>query len=176
MKPVVRLLSLFVVLAWGQTHAELQSSDEQGFVSVHELELAASPEESYRAFVDDVAAWWDANHSFSGQASAFSIDDRAGGCFCEIHGDVEVEHLRVVNVKRGSAITLRGGLGPLQGMAVTGSMSLTFEPAAVGTLLKYRYSVGGYLPGGLKPLAGPVDQVQLGQLKRLQAYLAERAD
>ena len=81
----------------------------------------------------------------------------------------------VVNVQRGRSITLRGGLGPLQSMAVTGAMTFVFEPHPQGTLLKYSYQVGGYLPGGLQALAGPVDQVQLGQLQRLQAFLAQQA-
>jgi hypothetical protein len=39
------------------------------------------------------------------------------------------------------------------------------------TRLDYRYVVSGFAPGGLVGLAEPVDQVQLGQLERLAAYL-----
>ena len=39
------------------------------------------------------------------------------------------------------------------------------------TRLQYRYAVGGYSPEGLAELAVPVDQVQLGQLQRLQRYV-----
>ena len=177
--PTKSIYSLFTLLAVTVlmvlpplASAEISHASEHGFVSEHELVLAAPPAEAYRALVQDVARWWDASHSFGLRASAFSIDDRAGGCFCEVVGDVAVEHMRVVNVERGKSLVLRGGLGPLQSMAVTGSMSFQFVPHAEGTLLRYKYSVGGYLPGGLAELAQPVDQVQLGQLKRLQAFVA----
>ena len=151
--------------------AEVVDKDANGFVSEHTLQLPVTPDVAYAALVNDVALWWDASHSFGGSAAAFSIEDRAGGCFCERNGDVEVEHLRVVNVARGKSITFIGGLGPLQSMAVTGSMSFTFSPVEGGSELIYQYSVGGYLPGGLEVLAEPVDRVQLGQLERLKRYL-----
>ena len=153
------------------SYAEVVDSDANGFISAHTLYLPVEPEAAYNALVKDVALWWDASHSYAGQAAAFSIEDHAGGCFCERNGDVEVEHMRVVNVARGQSITLQGGLGPLQSMAVTGSMSFIFLPAEGGSELKYQYSVGGYLPGGLESLAEPVDRVQLGQLQRLKRYL-----
>lgn len=174
MRAVIFLVSIVTAsLASGVAFAEVEHVSPHGFVSTHELALDATPAESYRAFVQDVAQWWDATHSYSGEASAFSIDDQAGGCFCETTGDIRVQHMRVVNVHKGRSITMLGGLGPLQSMAVHGSMSFVFLPGDTGTTLQYQYSVGGYLPGGLESLAGPVDQVQLSQLKRLQAYLAK---
>ena len=152
--------------------AEVKAVSDQGFVSEHVLQLAASPEEAFKALVDDVALWWDASHSYGGEASAFSLSASAGGCFCEeLPGAVSVEHMRVVNVTQGKRLVMLGGLGPLQTMAVTGSMSFDFAPHEQGTLLTYRYSVGGYVPGGLQQIAGPVDQVQLGQLQRLQQFV-----
>lgn len=164
--------AIMAILISPTVHAEVLDVGPHGFVSTHELALNASAKEAYTAFVEDVAKWWDGSHSFSGSAAGFSITDVAGGCLCERAGDVEVEHLRVVNVARGQTITFTGGLGPLQAMAVTGSMTFVFKPTETGSTLTYRYSVGGYLPGGLEPLAEPVDRVQLGQLQRLQQYLA----
>lgn len=165
---------LFVMLtAFAQTSfAEVTASAPEGFVSEHQLVLAATPERAYAALVDDIALWWDASHSYSGQAAAFTLNATAGGCFCEQTEDISVAHMRVGNAQTGRSLTLLGGLGPLQSMAVTGSMTFSFEPHAQGSLLKYSYRVGGYVPGGLEAMAGPVDQVQLGQLKRLQKYLA----
>ncbi|MFT7654734.1 MAG: hypothetical protein ACI9UU_003855 [Candidatus Azotimanducaceae bacterium] len=168
----------FAVLGGGlgaeRSSAQVTHASEFGFVSEHELILTATPAESYSAFVHEIASWWDANHSYSGQAQAFRIEDKAGGCFCETTGDVEVQHMRVVNVARGRSLTMVGGLGPLQAMAVQGSMSFNFLPHADGTRLVYEYHVGGYLPGGLAPLAEPVDRVQLSQLKRLQNFLISK--
>jgi hypothetical protein len=65
-----------------------------------------------------------------------------------------------------------GGLGPLQSMAVNGSMTFTLSQADNGgTKLEYEYAVGGYSPDGLEGIAGPVDRVQLEQLQRLQHFI-----
>ena len=80
--------------------------------------------------------------------------------------------MRVVNAQPGKSLTLQGGLGPLQYMGVAGSMLFAMQAAEGGTQLTYRYIVGGFQPGGLAAMAEPVDRVQLGQLKRLQQYLA----
>ena len=165
-------VALAVLLATPVVVAEVTASSAGGFVSQHTLQLAASPDDAYRALTSDVGAWWDADHSHSGRASNFFMDTRAGGCFCErLDGGGVVEHMRVVFLQPGKRLRLAGGLGPLQEMAVTGSMTFDLAPSEGGTLLSYTYAVGGFVPGGLDKLANAVDAVQLGQLKRLQAYL-----
>jgi len=84
-----------------------------------------------------------------------------------------VRHMQVVFADPGKQLRLSGGLGPLQAMGVAGSMSFVLIAQGEGTRLMYRYEVGGYTAGGLAALAGPVDQVQLGQLNRLKAYVEE---
>jgi len=84
-----------------------------------------------------------------------------------------VRHMQVVFADPGKQLRLSGGLGPLQAMGVAGSMSFVLIAQGEGTRLMYRYEVGGYTTGGLAALAGPVDQVQLGQLNRLKAYAEE---
>ena len=171
-KQLCRTAICLLFFASTLSRAEVTAVSDHGFVSEHRLILAATPDDAMAAMINDVHLWWDASHSFGGRAAGFSIDATAGGCFCEqIEDGGSVQHLRVVNVLPGKSITFHGGLGPLQSMAVTGAMTFAFEPHAQGSELKYRYSVSGFLPGGLQPLAGPVDQVQLGQLKRLQEYL-----
>ena len=134
------------------------------------------PEAVYRALTQEVAAWWDGDHSWSGDAANFSMDAQAGGCFCETLPDGgSVEHMRVVFAQPGRLLRLRGGLGPLQGLGVTGTMDFRLEDDGHGgTRLKYRYGVGGFVPGGLASMAEPVDLVQLHQLERLAEYLASR--
>ena len=68
---------------------------------------------------------------------------------------------------------MHGGLGPLARMGVAGAMSFSLAAHERGTELRYRYEVGGFTVGGLEAIAPAVDAVQLGQLKRLQAYLAD---
>jgi len=168
-------LSLVVLttLAPAIARSEVVAVDANGFVSEHELVLAAIPLQAYVALTRDIHQWWDGAHSFGGSAAGFTLTAEAGGCLCEaLPRGGSVEHMRVVNAQPGVSLTLRGGLGPLQTMGVTGSMMFVFEPHPEGSLLRYRYAVGGYAPSGLAPLAEPVDRVQLGQLKRLQQFIA----
>ena len=80
--------------------------------------------------------------------------------------------MTVVFVDRDSTLRMLGGLGPLQSMAVNGSMTFALTESDSGaTRLEYEYAVGGYSPDGLEALAEPVDRVQLGQLKRLQRFV-----
>ncbi len=171
----IRLLGvLSLYLLWAPfSRAEVVAADTHGFVSEHELVLAAIPLQAYVALTRDIHLWWDASHSFGGHAAGFSLTAEAGGCLCEaLPRGGSVEHMRVVNAQTGVSLTLHGGLGPLQTMAVSGSMIFVLEPHPDGSLLRYRYAVGGYAPGGLAPLAEPVDRVQLGQLQRLQRFIA----
>ncbi len=152
--------------------ADVTSRSADGFVSEHTLIIAAPRAKVYHALTDEVGRWWDPLHSYSGDAASFSIDARPGGCFCERISDGGVAHMFVVFVQRNSLLRMVGALGPLQAMAVTGSMTFSLSDASDGaTQLKYRYEVGGYSPDGLEGLAEPVDQVQLGQLERLRRYV-----
>ena len=170
------LCGLLLCVMTAAVPAEVTDVSASGFTSQHQLILAVPPAEAYQALTGSVSEWWDAVHSFGGDAAAFSIDARAGGCFCEaLAGGGTVEHMRVVRVVPGKVLVMRGGLGPLQQMGVTGAMTFSFEPHAEGSVLTYRYVVGGYVAGGLEGMAGPVDQVQLGQLKRLQNFVGTGA-
>lgn len=167
-------ISLLIFPAAG-IRADITDSAPHGFTSVHELTIAASPDHVFAALTAEVAKWWDPAHSHSGDASNFSMQLEAGGCFCErLPGGGVVEHLRVVFVRPGSLLRLAGGLGPLQTMGVAGSMEFRLESRGdEQTLLKYKYVVGGYYVDGLDSIAELVDQVQLGQLLRLKRYVEE---
>ena len=173
-----RQATMLVACLWlaAGAGAEVTASSPGGFVSEHELIVDRTPEQVFTALTVEVASWWDAAHSYSGDAANFSLTPEPGGCFCERLADGGgVEHMRVVFAQPGRLLRLEGGLGPLQGMGVSGAMDFALEPAAEDrTRLRYRYAVSGFAPGGLDALAGPVDQVQLGQLQRLAAYLASR--
>ena len=158
-------------------HADVLAKSDSGFVSEHRLQLAAPPLSAYQALTDEIHRWWDAKHSYSGEARNFSLDARPGGCFCEALPGGGVEHMRVTHAAPGKRLNLVGGLGPLQELGASGTMSFVLRASETGTQLQYRYVVAGaipeaLLPGGLAALADAVDAVQLGQLKRLQAYLA----
>ena len=174
MQPKLILTCLLVsALLLAQTsRAEVTNISAQGFLSEHHLDLAADPHTVFAALAHSIDKWWDASHSYSGDAAAFSLDLKPGGCFCEISDTgIAVEHMRVVRVIPDKLIVLRGALGPLQDQGVAGSMHFALTATDQGTHLTYRYSVGGYYPGGFKDISIGVDHVQLQQLKRLQAFV-----
>ncbi|MGI9324426.1 MAG: hypothetical protein ACR2PZ_04350 [Pseudomonadales bacterium] len=165
-------VAILLLLLAGNSAAAVTAVSASGFISEHRLQLQATPQDAYLALTRDVHRWWDAAHSYSGKAENFSLDARPGGCFCEALPSGGVEHMRVAHAAPGERLNLIGGLGPLQALGVSGTMSFVLEPNARGTQLVYRYAVSGFAEGGLAAYAEPVDQVQLGQLKRLQAFLA----
>ena len=146
------------------------SATDSGFEVLENASVSASPREAYARLID-VGAWWNKEHTFSGDASNLTLDARVGGCFCErLKDGGGVQHLSVVYVAPNQTLRLTGGLGPLQALGVAGSMTITLTPSADGTAIALRYRVGGYTSDGIRKWAAPVDDVlgeQLGRLKRL---------
>ncbi|HSR50649.1 MAG TPA: SRPBCC domain-containing protein [Acidobacteriota bacterium] len=168
----VGILITGLILAVGATlAAEVVDASANGFTVRHQVSIAKDADQVYADIVDHVGSWWNPDHTFSMDASNLSIDDKAGGCFCEKLPDGgEVRHLVVVNAVPGKMLRMTGGLGPLQGMAVTGAFTITLTPQDGSTQVEFRYTVGGYAPGGLNAIAGPVDGVIGEQLARLKGF------
>ena len=86
-----------------------------------------------------------------------------------------VQHAQVVMAQEGRALRLSGGLGPLQGLAVVGVLTIVTSSgtgAETGRhFLRMTYRVGGGAEAGLDKLAGAVDGVIGEQFKRLKALL-----
>lgn len=156
-----------MALAWGAC-AEVLDADDDGFVSAHEVVIEATPSRVFDALVDEVHRWWDPAHSYSGDAANFSLDADCGLCEDLDADSGLVRHMRVDAWRRGKWLVLGGGLGPLQRLGVSGSMSFDFEATETGTRVVYRYTVNGRNVGAW---ADPVDRVQLGQLLRLKRYV-----
>ena len=68
-------------------------------------------------------------------------------------------------------LRLTGGLGPLGLLGVDGNMTWEFADGEDGTTIRFSYAVGGYRPGGLDEIAGPVDYVIGEALSRLKAHI-----
>jgi len=152
--------------------AEVLDAASGGFSLVHEVTIDASRDEAWRAAVDEVGRWWNSEHTISGDAGNMSIDAQPQGCFCESLGEhAGVVHLTVTFVNPRVLLRLTGGLGPLGLMGVDGNMTWEFIDADEGTLVRFAYAVGGYRPGGLEELAGPVDFVVGEALQRLKAHV-----
>lgn len=172
MKHVRSLLACVLCCAPTYAAAEVKSISEGGFTVTHELSTNAAPEAVYGA-VQKIGQWWNPDHSWTGQAANLYLDASLGGCFCERLPDGGgVEHLRIIYLAPGQQIRFDGALGPLQGLAVSGRMLWTFEPAEDGTRISFTYHVSGVMDGGFEGLAPAVDGVIGEQLTRLGAFLA----
>lgn len=165
------ILAGFLLLPGQLAFADVVTSAASGFEIKVEVEVPTSASEAYDQFLK-VDEWWDTNHSLYGKAAGFSIEPRAGGCFCETDGDKSRLHMLVTEVEPGRKLVMVGGLGPLQGLGLHGAMSFTFEPVTESRArIIHVYRVTGYHPDGLQGLATAVNRVQTGQLQRLQTKL-----
>jgi uncharacterized protein YndB with AHSA1/START domain len=155
----------------GLALAEVADSSAGGFTVKATFGIQAAPDEVYRRLIH-IGDWWDSEHTFSGDAHNLSIEEKAGGCFCErLPNGGGVRHLEVLFVAPGKTLRMGGGLGPLQGIAAGGTMTIKLSPAGSGAKLEMTYSVAGYLPSGMNTLAAPVDSVLTSQFTRLKNYI-----
>lgn len=155
-------------------HAEVKESAANGFtVEVTQL-VQAPPAMAWRALVNDVDHWWLKPHRWFGPQSRLSIDPRAGGCFCEVAGTRQAEHMQVLLVEPGKLLRMRGALGPLQDMGLDGVTDIRLQAQGKRTQLTLRYRVGGYAPDEPGQIAPQVDKVLGQQLWALAEYLRKR--
>lgn len=165
--------------------AEVVASSPGGFAVRHQVVVAASPEDAW-AEIGQPANWWNAEHSYSGDAANLKLDLAVGGCFCETLPAAEgagpdspprggAEHMRVIYVERPRALRLSGALGPLQSEALSGTLTITLKPMDAGTRILWEYVVGGYMRFKPEQIAASVDKVIGEQVASLGARLGARA-
>ncbi|KRB08723.1 polyketide cyclase/dehydrase [Lysobacter sp. Root690] len=150
-----------------------------GFTIENEQTVPVDPATAWKALVGEVDRWWPKDHTWWGAGSTLSIDPRAGGCFCEIgrDGKQQALHMTVSFVDPGKTLRLLGGLGPLQGMGLSGAMEFRLAPAAQGgTRITLYYRAGGYTPDDLSKFVPVIDKVQGLQLAGLADYLRKPTD
>ncbi|HEX5184691.1 MAG TPA: SRPBCC family protein [Allosphingosinicella sp.] len=155
--------------------AAVKGAAPGGFEVESSAVVAASPASVY-AMLGRPGEWWAPAHTYSHDARNLTLALRAGGCFCERLPTTggSVEHLRVVYADPGRMLRLQGGLGPLQGEGVAGSLTVTLKAVPQGTEIVMNYIVGGYLRADDANLAPIVDRVLAEQLARLAARLRRR--
>lgn len=173
---MIRLAASAMLAVASPLTAEVKSVGDAGFAVEKVVTVKASPAQVYAALVKP-SMWWNPAHTWSGDAKNLTLDLRAGGCFCEKITKVrgEAEHAHVVFMVPGKMLRLSGALGPLQGEAVTGTLTWVLKGDGSGTIITQSYVVGGYVRQGAKALAVPVDAVLSEQLTRLAAYIDSRA-
>lgn len=166
----VVLSALLLALPAG---AAVESTTENGFSVKETVHLAAPASRVYAAIIQP-AKWWNPEHTFSKSAANLTLDARAGGCFCEKSPDGgSYQHLVVVKVSPGKALTLRGALGPFQSQGVDAALSWVLTPAGDQTDLVLTYNMGGYLalPGGFDKWSKGADAMLAEQVARLQKFV-----
>ncbi|HKW97138.1 MAG TPA: hypothetical protein VJN43_05350 [Bryobacteraceae bacterium] len=176
MKSVPIFILAVLAIAPGRAICEVTDSAVNGFTVKAMVQIQSPPDEVYRRFIHNVGDWWSSAHTFSRNSHNLSIDEKVMGCFCEkLANGGSVRHLEVVLLAPGKTIVLLGGLGPLQSLATTGSLTVSLSPAEGGTRLEFTYAVAGYVPQGMKIWAGPVDGMLTEQFTRLKNYI-EKGD
>ena len=121
------VVGLFLCLILpGVVVTEVLDSATDGFSLRHSVEITADADDVYRTLTRGVGDWWHPDHTFTGDSGNLRMEARGGGCFCEKLGKGgEVTHLTVVHAEPGKLLRMSGGLGPLQPLAVSGSMAFT---------------------------------------------------
>ena len=168
MRTLLVVATLAVLVSTPARAVEIASN---GFLVRHELVIQAPAAKVYEALVAQVGSWWSEQHTYSGDSKNLSIDPRPGGCFCERLANGGVEHMRVVQVRQNEMIRMIGGLGPLQGAGISGSLTWRLSPVETGTKLELAYSVGGYMAGGFENVAPAVERVLGEQVDRLKHFI-----
>ena len=165
-----------------QARAEVAAQSDAGFVIKHSAEVPASHAEVWAALIAP-AKWWSPDHTWSHNAANLYLDAQATGCFCEKlpkpadappeqrMGSAEHMHVIFADPQRG-LLRMAGALGPLQGEAVRGVLTITLTKTETGTRIDWEYVVGGYMRFQTAEIAPAVDQVLGEQLGRLAALFA----
>src|SRR3984885_8937606 len=129
MRTTLFVASIVFMLAPQWALADVADSAANGFTVKIALTIQASPDDVYRKLVRNIGDWWDADHTFSGNSHNLTIEEKPAGCFCEkLPNGGGVRHMEVVYFAPGKQLVLSGALGPLQSMAVTGSMTIKLSP------------------------------------------------
>ena len=119
------LSGLLSVTFTSPSHADVNYADNSGFSIANESESTAAIEAVYSHFIQDVDKWWPKDHTW--WKGTLSIDEQAGGCFCEVKEAASAAHMQISYVVPNEKVVMTGGLGPLQEMGLTGALTWEFS-------------------------------------------------
>jgi hypothetical protein len=165
--------------------AEVTNTADNGFTVQHQTVISGDSEAVWKAMISP-SRYWNGDHSWTGNADNFYLIPQAGGCFCELirttsddnikSSEGSVQHMRVIYAHNNKMLRLSGALGPLQGEAVVGTLTMQLQPQGKGTVARFTYKVGGYMEFPVGEIAPAVDSVIGEQLTRLSALFAGPED
>ena len=170
-----------LTLPAGASQADVIAQSDAGFVVKLSADTNASPADTWRMLIAP-AKWWSSDHTWSRDAANLYLDAQASVCFCEKLlkslnapagqriGSVEHMHVLFADPRRG-LLRMHGSLGPLQGEALSGTMTITLVKTEYGTRIQLEYVVGGYLRMKGEEIAPAVDDMLGQQLAKLALVL-----
>ncbi|MDE3196652.1 MAG: SRPBCC domain-containing protein [Acidobacteriota bacterium] len=170
----MRIIAAIVLLltSLSPARAAVVDSNAGGFTVKVSVTIQAPPDEVYRKFVHNVGEWWNPQHTFSGKSENLSIEDKPQGCWCEkIGANGGARHMQVLAAVPGKALVFSGAMGPMQPLALVGTMDIEFAAENSATKLTLTYTVGGYVPAGANTFAQPTDVVLTDQAERLKNFV-----
>ena len=163
------IIALAFVAMTGSARAEVTDKSAAGFEITQKATIAAPADKVYAALLRP-GAWWNSQHSWSGDAKNLTMD-LAKGCFCETLPKGFARHMTITFDDGGRTLRLAGALGPLQLTGANGHLAFTLKETYGKTDLTLTYDVGGYAKGGLaETWAAPVDGVLGEAVTRLKTY------
>lgn len=117
------------------------------------------------------ASWWQSGHTWSGSADNLSLEATAGGLWTERWDGNAVTHGTVLAAMENRMLRLDAPFGPLQGMGVTVTWTITLTPdeETGGTRVVFDEIANGSSQSGLDQLALAVDRVKTEAIRSLAA-------
>ena len=178
------ILGMAALCGANAAQAEVTNTAANGFTVQHQTVISGDIEAVWKAMIAP-SRYWNADHSWTGNADNFYLVPQAGGCFCELirttsddnikSSEGSVQHMRVIYARNNKMLRLSGALGPLQGEAVTGTLTMLLQPQDADTVVRFTYKVGGYMEFPVDQIAPAVDGVIGEQLTRLSALFGDPA-
>ncbi|WP_417596297.1 hypothetical protein [Parasphingorhabdus sp.] len=178
------ILGMAALCGANAAQAEVTNTAANGFTVQHQTVISGDIESVWKAMIAP-SRYWNADHSWTGNAENFYLVPQAGGCFCELirttsddnikSSEGSVQHMRVIYARNNKMLRLSGALGPLQGEAVTGTLTMLLQPQDTDTVVRFTYKVGGYMEFPVDQIAPAVDGVIGEQLTRLSALFGDAA-
>ena len=148
--------------------AEVVSTSGNHFALRHEGITALTGEEAWQRLVRP-ASWWDARHTYSGDAANLSLDLDVGGLWREDWDGGSVAHGRILFIDEGRALRLEAPFGPLQGIGAYVVWTITLEAVDEGTRIVFEESAIGPPVTDYEELARAVDFVKSEAMRALTA-------
>jgi len=170
--PRIRLIIALVSACWAQAGlAEVKAATPDSFLIEQRYVIQAPAARVWESLLHP-ERWWPADHTWSGKRENLSLDASVSGCFCERWEGGSVEHGRVVAMFPEKMLRFDAALGPLQGMAVTGVITVALEQKDGTTTVTMTHRVSGDASHKLDALAPIVDRVNAQQFGGLAADAA----